>query len=336
MFNIGQKLTKENYTAAAVWCAKNKAHIEKQNGAYIIVGNAPAPEQPAEQKVAALEAKYGLARPVRTALLELRSRGAKLDETLMAHVDEIETEAISMRTTQDEEREQLSAILYKNKTPILLHCDTYYEQNEGCAEITKSRFPTSTSQYKVRYGFGGFVSLTASDRAANGVNWFNVGGLTLTDTDKYSVECLVKPAWTENKNRCELVFGTGSTPDAIWRFVVERASETSATVKIFNGDNSITHYESEAGAFTSSDSWYHLAATYHGNGTWSSFVNGTKVGTFAAVGASTGYNFTFLHGVARGSDMGCFDEIAVHSYERYTKDFVVPTQPYIVVDIDAE
>lgn len=230
--------------------------------------------------------------------------------------------------------EQLSAILKKNETLVLLHCDTSYEQNEGCAEITKSRFPTSNMQYKVRYGFGGFVTVSANDRVSGGVNWFNVGGLTLADTDKYSVECLCKPAWNENKNRCELVFGTGSAPDAIWRLAVERVSETSATVRVYNGDNSILHYESEAGAFTTSDGWYHLAATYHGNGKWSFFVNGKKLGTFEAAGASTGWNFTFLHGVARGSDMGCFDEIAVHAYERYTEDFSVPTQPYIVVDVE--
>lgn len=229
---------------------------------------------------------------------------------------------------------ELSAILKKKDTLVLLHCDTYYEQNEGCATIQKSHFPNSTSDYKARYGFGSFVSMSASERAYNGVNWFNVGGLTLTETDKYSVECLCKPAWDENKNRGELVFGTGSAPDAIWRIVLERVSETSATVKIYNGDNSVLHYESEAGAFTTSDCWYHLAATYHGNGKWSFFINGKKVGTFEATGASTGWNFTFLHGVVRGSDMGSFDEIAVHAYERYTEDFSVPTQPYIVVDVE--
>ncbi|MDD6153606.1 MAG: hypothetical protein PUC11_06655 [Elusimicrobia bacterium] len=53
MFEIGQKLTKENYTAAAVWCNANNAHIEKQNGAYIIMGNAPAPELTYAEKRAA-------------------------------------------------------------------------------------------------------------------------------------------------------------------------------------------------------------------------------------------------------------------------------------------
>lgn len=53
MFQIGQVLTKENYTRGALWCNRNGAHIEKQNGAYVIVGNAPLPEPTYAQKRAA-------------------------------------------------------------------------------------------------------------------------------------------------------------------------------------------------------------------------------------------------------------------------------------------
>ena len=53
MFEIGQVLTKENYTAAAVWCNQHGAHIEKQNGAYVIVQNAPLPEPTYAEKRAA-------------------------------------------------------------------------------------------------------------------------------------------------------------------------------------------------------------------------------------------------------------------------------------------
>lgn len=53
MFEIGQVLTKENYTAAAVWCNQHGAHIEKQNGAYVIVQNAPAAEPTYAEKRAA-------------------------------------------------------------------------------------------------------------------------------------------------------------------------------------------------------------------------------------------------------------------------------------------
>lgn len=42
MFNIGDKLTKENYTQGAIWCNENNAIIELINGEYIIV----APVEP--------------------------------------------------------------------------------------------------------------------------------------------------------------------------------------------------------------------------------------------------------------------------------------------------
>lgn len=97
MFETGQEITLENYTAAAVWCGENGAHIETQNGAYVIVQNAPAPEPPAGEQVAALESAYGLPRALRTALLALREQGVLLDETLLARVDEIEAAAAPLR-----------------------------------------------------------------------------------------------------------------------------------------------------------------------------------------------------------------------------------------------
>lgn len=97
MFEIGQVLTKGTYTAAAVWCNQHGAHIEKQNGAYVIVQNAPAQESSLEERVAALESEYGLTRAVRTGLIYLRDGGAELDKTLMARVDEIETLASALR-----------------------------------------------------------------------------------------------------------------------------------------------------------------------------------------------------------------------------------------------
>lgn len=41
----------------------------------------------------------------------------------------------------NEQTKTLSAILKKNETLVLLHCDTGYEQNEGCAEIQKIPLP---------------------------------------------------------------------------------------------------------------------------------------------------------------------------------------------------
>lgn len=224
----------------------------------------------------------------------------------------------------------LSAVLESAKTWALFHCDDNTGSNLGSKTINKNNWPSYPTTYKVRDGFNAYNYLSASSTANNGVAWFNLGGLTLAATDKYSIECLVLPAINSNGGRAELVFGTGSAPDAIWRLVITRVSETTATARVSNGASDVVNYESAAGAITSADGWYHLAATYHGNGTWSFFVNGTKVGTFAYTGASTGWNFTFLHGVASGSDMAGFDEIALHGYERYTNNFEVQTQPYSI------
>ena len=43
MFQIGDKLTKENYTQGAIWCNENNAMIEVIGGEYVIVA-APEPE----------------------------------------------------------------------------------------------------------------------------------------------------------------------------------------------------------------------------------------------------------------------------------------------------
>ena len=66
---IGQIVTKENYTKAAIWCNQNGAHIEKVEGQYVIVVN-PAPTEPTlEERVARLEAETGLTRIMREGIL---------------------------------------------------------------------------------------------------------------------------------------------------------------------------------------------------------------------------------------------------------------------------
>ena len=97
MFNIGQVLTKENYTVAAVWCNTNGAHIKKQNGAYVIVQNAPAPEPLLEEKVAKLEAETGLTRVMREMVLAENS-GAS--EYVKVKANEIEDLAKQLRATE--------------------------------------------------------------------------------------------------------------------------------------------------------------------------------------------------------------------------------------------
>ena len=68
-FEIGQILTKENYTKGAIWCNANNAHIEKQGEQYVIVANAPAPELTLEEQVTKLEAETGLTRVMREMIL---------------------------------------------------------------------------------------------------------------------------------------------------------------------------------------------------------------------------------------------------------------------------
>lgn len=94
MFDIGQVLTKENYTQGAIWCNANNAHIEVLDGVYTIVENAPAPEPTTEEKVSKLEAETGLTRVMREMVLAENS-GAS--EYVKAKAQEIEALATELR-----------------------------------------------------------------------------------------------------------------------------------------------------------------------------------------------------------------------------------------------
>ena len=57
MFNIGEKLTKENYTQGAIWCNDNNAMIEVIDGEYVIAAiPEPLPPTKEEQQKARQEA----------------------------------------------------------------------------------------------------------------------------------------------------------------------------------------------------------------------------------------------------------------------------------------
>ena len=98
MFKIGQVLTKENYTKGAIWCNANNAHIEKQDGQYIIVANAPISEPTLEERVAKLEAETGLTRVMREIVLAGNS-GAS--DYVKAKANEIEDLAKQLRVTEE-------------------------------------------------------------------------------------------------------------------------------------------------------------------------------------------------------------------------------------------
>ena len=97
MFTIGQIVTKENYTQAALWCNQNGAHIEKQKGQYVIVANAPAPEPTPAEQVAALEIQTGLTRAVRELVL---AEGSGASEYVRKQAQEIETLAAPLREAE--------------------------------------------------------------------------------------------------------------------------------------------------------------------------------------------------------------------------------------------
>ena len=97
-FDIGQVLTKENYTQGAIWCNTNNAHIEKQDGQYIIVANAPIPEPTLEEQVAQMEAETGLTRVMREMVL---AENSVASDYVKAKAQEIEDLAKQLRTTEE-------------------------------------------------------------------------------------------------------------------------------------------------------------------------------------------------------------------------------------------
>lgn len=98
IMEIGQILTKENYTKGAIWCNANNAHIEKQDGQYVIVANPPIPGPTIEEQVAKLEAETGLTRVMREMVLTENS-GAS--DYVKAKAQEIEDLAKQLRVTEE-------------------------------------------------------------------------------------------------------------------------------------------------------------------------------------------------------------------------------------------
>ena len=94
MFEIGQVLTKDNYTQGAIWCNANNAHIEKQGEQYVIVANALAPEQTLEEQVSSLEQTYGMTRWQREGIL---AEGSLYSEYTKSKAQEIEDLAKELR-----------------------------------------------------------------------------------------------------------------------------------------------------------------------------------------------------------------------------------------------
>ena len=84
---IGDIVTKDKYTQFAIWCNKNNAHIEKQNGKYIVVENEVIevePIEPAptlEERVEVLEGENEY----------LKAENEALNDTMLGIIDVIDT-----------------------------------------------------------------------------------------------------------------------------------------------------------------------------------------------------------------------------------------------------
>lgn len=95
---IGQILTKENYTQGAIWCSKNNAEIERQNGQYVIVAKTAPTEPTLEERVARLEAETGLTRIMREGIL---AEGSPYSAYAKEKALEIEELASQLRAKED-------------------------------------------------------------------------------------------------------------------------------------------------------------------------------------------------------------------------------------------
>lgn len=95
-FKIGEVLTKENYTQAAIACNQaGDRHIEQQDGQYVIVANAAPAVPTVKEQVHALESQTGLTRAVRELVLAENSGASEYTKT---KAKEIETLALPLRT----------------------------------------------------------------------------------------------------------------------------------------------------------------------------------------------------------------------------------------------
>ena len=77
---IGDTVTKDKYTQYAIWCNKNNAHIEKQDGKYIVVENEVIEVEPIEP-APTLEERMEV----------LEAENEALNDTMLGIIDVIDT-----------------------------------------------------------------------------------------------------------------------------------------------------------------------------------------------------------------------------------------------------
>ena len=113
---IGQIVTKENYTKAAIECNKlGDRHIELIDGQYVIVAN-PVPAEPTlEERVAKLEAETGLTRIMREGIL---AEGSLYSDYAKAKAQEIEDLASKLRSTEENSAVEVVISETENTTTV--------------------------------------------------------------------------------------------------------------------------------------------------------------------------------------------------------------------------
>lgn len=99
-WNIGDIVSKEDYTACAIFCNKvGDRHIEKKDGVYVVVANeiyVPTKQEILMQK----EAEYGMNRAMREVIL-----GSACSDFVKARAEELEALAEEIRKDSEEEEE---------------------------------------------------------------------------------------------------------------------------------------------------------------------------------------------------------------------------------------
>lgn len=99
-WNIGDIVSKEDYTACAIYCNKKAdRHIEKKDGQYIVVANeiyVPTKQEILMQK----EAEYGMNRAMREVIL-----ASGCSDFVKARAEELEALAEEIRKDAEEEEE---------------------------------------------------------------------------------------------------------------------------------------------------------------------------------------------------------------------------------------
>lgn len=212
--------------------------------------------------------------------------------------------ACGQSTAPTDTAEVFSSTLNTSQTPVLLHLDGN-NANSGTAGLSW-----------VGNSFT-FVSAGKFGQCAKLNGYYDFRGLNFSETDKYTVEY-----WSgasEDNAGTYFTWGTGSGPSVILSIAINHGKNEFI---IKQGDNTIAY---QSGLSSSVDKWHHTAFVYHGDSTFTFFIDGKKVDyTLSASGATSVYNCIFNG----ESGKSLYDEFVVHNYERYTKDFKLQTTPY--------